>query len=209
MRKTVSISLFIIVANLILFFICIKDGINHGDPALRFQEKETVTFLSAFILGLTSFFSLVIYNLKNRLTFKSRHRKFWLFSSLGFFYLMLDEYFMFHEGMDRIVYFFVNSQRALQLDGVVVGFFGLIALLVCLRFRSELLVHRSMIPFLITGGIFLLLGAVFDQLHHLDNARWIQAFEESLEFLSVSFFLAAYVKAYFSLLDKISLFESR
>jgi hypothetical protein len=180
-----------------MIFFCIKDGLDDGNIMLRFNEKEAVTFMSALMLGLISLISLVMYLIKKKVGTQGKGFRFWLLSSIGFFYLSMDEYFMAHEGMDEMVgSLFGKDIKAWGLDGLVIGAFGLIALGVCFYFRKELFRHKDMFPFLFLGAFCLLGTVVFDQLWRLENvALTMEVIEESIKIVGVSFFFAAFLTA--------------
>jgi len=194
MKKTIKIIVFVLLLNALVIFFNIKSGIGKGDMMLRFREREAVTFLSALMLGLTSLTSLFIYRIKKKANVLSRGIKFWLFSSIGFFYLCMDEYFMAHEGMDEIVgSLFGKDIKDLNLDGLVIGCFGLLALGVCIYFRKELLKYKVIFPFLFLGAIGLCGTVVFHMLERIDIV--FEVIEESLKVIGVSFFFTSYLAA--------------
>lgn len=169
---------------------------------MRFEERQTVTFLSALTLGLTSFAGLFMYLLKKKTKEIQERYAFWLISAFGFFYLCMDEYFMAHEGIDDgIVSLFGATLGDLNLDGLVLSFFGLIGLYVCFYFRKVILKYKVMIPFLISGGGFLIGTAVFN--HFEKTHVYFQVVEESLKIAGVFVFFAAYLLATLSFMDEI------
>ena len=194
-KKTLKIIIFVLLLNALVIFLNVKSGIGKGDMMLRFREREAVTFLSALMLGLTSLTSLFIYMVKKRAKVLSREVKFWLFSSIGFFYLCMDEYFMAHEGMDEIVGTLLLGKdiKDLNLDGLVIGFFGLLALGVCFYFRKELLKYKVIFPFLFLGAFGLCGTVMFHMLERINIV--FEVIEESLKVIGVSFFLTSYLAA--------------
>jgi len=204
MKKTVKIIIFVLLLNALVIFLNIKSGIGKGDMMFRFREREAVTFLSALMLGLTSLTSLFIYKIKKKANILSRGVKFWLFSSIGFFYLCMDEYFMAHEGMDEIVgSLFGKNIKDLNLDGLVIGAFGLLALGVCIYFRKELFKHKVIFPFLFLGAFGLCGTVLFHMLERIDIV--FEVIEESLKVLGVSFFFVSYLVALSFTLGKSSI----
>ncbi len=204
-KKRIGIALILLVIiNFCIIFFSIQSGIEKNDVMLRFREQETVTFLSALALGIISFISLITYLLKKRIPQIQERYSFWLYSAIGFFYLSIDEYFMAHEGMDEWVgSWFGKNIKEMNLDGIVIAFFGLIALLICIYFRKAILKHKVMVPFLILGGFFLL-GTV--ACHMLERTHiYIEVAEESSKIVGVSMFFAAYFLGLLSFLDRISI----
>lgn len=203
--KLIKVIPIILILNFILIFFSIRDGLNKKDITLRFQERQTVTFFSALLLGFTGIISLIIYSLRKKLSPTDKGFNFWLFSSLGFFYLCIDEYFMAHEGIDNFVFsLFRESNQKLHLDGLVLGFFGLVALVICFLYRKELLRKREILPYLFLGGFCFLGMVTFDLLY--SSLRDIGILiEESFKILGVSFIFAGYILNLFSYIQKIFL----
>jgi hypothetical protein len=206
MKRTLITLCVVALFNFLLIFFCIQDGLDDGDVMLRFREREAVTFMSALLLGLGSLASLVLYLLKRKMPSADKGFRFWLMGAVGFFYLCMDEYFMAHEGMDEMVgSLFGRDVKALGLDGLVIGAFGVLAAGLCFYFRRELLRHREMLPFLFLGGFFLLGTVVFDQLWRLEDlAVTMEVIEESLKIVGVSFFFTAFLTALTSFINKTS-----
>ncbi len=197
---------FIFLASFALIFLSVKDGLARNDVMLRFAERQTVTFLSALTLGLTGLISLFIYSLKRKMKSVNERYSFWLYSGLGFFYLCIDEYFMAHEGIDSAVAsLFGSTLDDMNLDGLVIGFFGLIGLAVCVYFRRAILQYKVMLPFLISGAVFLLGTIICNQFEHINI--YVQVIEESSKIIGVFMFFAAYLLALLSFSDRFYLSE--
>jgi hypothetical protein len=203
MKKTALVIAIVLVLNLIVVFSCAKSGAKKGDMMLRFHEREAVTFLSALMLGLISLMSLILYLLKKRLPVFDKGRRFWLLSSIGFFYLCMDEYFMAHEGMDEaIASLFGKDIKHLNLDNLVIAAFGLIALGVCFYFRRELSRHKEIFPFLFFGGLGLIGTVIFHRFERIDILY--EVIEEGFKLLGVSFLFAGFLTALTSFIKSIS-----
>jgi len=204
MRKILIVIVVVLILNAIVISSCVRSGQRKGDIMLRFRERQAVTFLSALMLGIISMISLVIYFLKKKLIPPDKGRRFWLFSSIGFFYLCMDEYFMAHEGMDEAIgSLFGKYIKDWNLDGVVLAVFGLIALGICLYFRRELLKHKQILPFLLLGGICLAGTVVFHILERIDII--LEVVEESFKIVGVSFFFAGFFTVLTSFLKRLSI----
>ena len=207
-KKRNKVILVVFVLILLVIALSIKKGMEKGNITFCFQENQAVTFISALLLGLTGLTSLIIYRLKKKMYPEDKMKKFWLFSFFGFFYLCLDEYFMAHEGIDdAVASLFIKINQPLELDGLTIGFFGLVALIVCFFYRKELLKHkRESLSFFIIGFICLSGTAFFDLLHSLGNIGIV--IEESFKIMGVSFFFAGYSTVMFSLISRITMNNS-
>ncbi|MBN3040369.1 MAG: hypothetical protein JW867_04515 [Candidatus Omnitrophica bacterium] len=203
MKKSVIIIAVVLVINAIIIGASVKSGRDKGDMMLRFHEREAVTFLSALMLGLTSLSSLILFKLKTKVDSKDKGRRFWLFSSLGFFYLCMDEYFMAHEGMDEMVgSLFGKNIKYLNLDNFVIVFFGLAALAVCFCFRKELFKHKELKPFLLFGAVGLVGTVVFHAFERINIV--LEVIEESFKIVGVSFFFAGFFTTLLAYINNIS-----
>jgi len=204
MKKIVIVIAVVLILNAIVISSSIKSGLGKGDIMLRFRERQAVTFLSALMLGLISMISLVIYLLKKKLVSPDKGFRFWFLSSIGFFYLCMDEYFMAHEGMDEAVGFLFGKYiKDLNLDGLVLAVFGLIALGICFYFRRELLKHKQILPFLLLGGACLAGTVVFHILERTDIV--LEVIEESFKIVGVSFFFAGFLTVLTSFVKRLSI----
>lgn len=204
MKKIMIIIVAVLVINGIVIFASVKSGIHKGDMMLRFHERQAVTFLSALMLGATSLINLVMYKLKKKILPVATSTRFWLLASIGFFYLCMDEYFMAHEGMDEMVgALFGHDIKHLNLDNLVIAFFGLIALAVCWRFRREFLQHRQILPFLGFGAIGLVGTVIF---HHFERVNIIfEVIEESFKIVGVSFFFSGFLTVLITFINRLSI----
>ena len=207
MRKVPVIIAVVLLVNVIIIGANVSSGISKGDMMLRFQERQAVTFLSALMLGLTSLTSLIIYQLKKRSGYKSKGRRFWLFTAIGFLYLCMDEYFMAHEGMDgAVAALFGKDLGDTNLDNMVIAFFGLIALTVCLKFRKEIFKHKELLPFLALGALGLAGTVIF---HAFERVALVwEVVEESFKIVGVSFFFAGFLTVLLTYIGNLSISET-
>jgi hypothetical protein len=197
-RSHVSI-LVVLIFNALLITGSIIHGLHHRDITRYFREGETVTFFSTLFLGLTAWTAFVCSRLHAHLERNSKVN-FWNLSFVAFFYLMLDENFMFHEGMDRAILSALGRPENLyNFDGWILGAMGMVALLLVFKSRHELLRYPDFF-FLLKVGFFCFAGMVLaDQ---FEGFSMSQLFDDSLKILGVSFFLAAYTNAFLAGLDR-------
>jgi hypothetical protein len=205
MKRIFIIVIVVLLVNCITIGASVKSGIDKGDMMLRFHERQAVTFLSALMLGLISLVSLILYKLKKKVNAADRGCRFWLWSSMGFFYLCMDEYFMAHEGMDEAVgALFGKDVKDMNLDNLVIAFFGLVALWVCFKFRKEILKHKEILPFFFFGALGLLGTIVFHSFERV-SIIW-EVVEESFKIVGVSFFFAGFLNMLLSFIQKVRIF---
>jgi hypothetical protein len=192
------------VLTAVIVFGCIQSGINKNDMMLRFRERQTVTMLSGSLLALTALTSLFIYFLRRKAGEIKVTALFWLFSSLGFWYLCMDEYFMIHEGIDDWVgSLFGKDIKALNLDNLVIAFYGLLAVGVCYFYRKTILSSKVMFPCLILGGVGLAGTVVF---HSFEKVNIVyEVAEESFKLFGVVYFFEAYFLSMLSFLDRLNI----
>jgi hypothetical protein len=102
------LALVFFLVNLVAIGASIISGYRRGNVAFRFEEKQAITFFSSNQLAATSLLAWIIYLLKRKLITRdgayNRTALFWAISAFGFFYLMLDENFQIHEGMDTSLF---------------------------------------------------------------------------------------------------------
>ncbi len=192
----IKIAIFInLVFNGILVYSCTLAGINKGDAFFLFEEKQAVTFFSALFLGSTSLSAAYRSYVHYKYEEGKKFFNFWGLSSLGFFYLCMDEYFMAHEGIAAgLVEMVGGNARGTHFDGLTLAFFGLIALGVCIYFRKQILFNKNFIILCVLGACGLCGTVVFDQLEYR-GAVIYKLIEETFKIVGVTFFLSAYIIA--------------
>jgi len=180
----------------------ILSGYRKGNLALRFEEKQSITFFSSNQLAMTALLGVVIYLLRRRVIGgQPASVRFWLVSAAAFFYLMLDESFQFHEGMDsRLLELLVPDARNPRLDGLSTALYGVGAFAVCWLFRAELTRSTAALAFFGIGGVFL---AATSALNFGNAPPWRVVLEESCKLLGVASFFLAYVTAFLGSLAEV------
>ena len=187
--------------NLVAIVSGIASGYRKGDIALRFQEKQSITFFSSNQLAMTALLAAVIYLLRRHvLGRKAGSASFWLLSSLAFFFLMLDESFQFHEGIDsRLFEVFGGGTKNPRIDGLSTALYGLGALAVCWTFRRDILRFRPTFVFFGVGAVFL---AATSALNFGDAPPWRVVAEEATKLLGVCSFLLGHLTAFLGTLSE-------
>ena len=187
------------VVNVAAIVSAIASGHRKGDLALRFQEKQSITFLSANQLAMTAVVALAIWLVHRHAL--GRRGWFWLLSSIGFLFLMLDEGFQFHEGMDSRLFEMIGSgEKNPRVDGLSTALYGLGAFAVCWVFRDDILRYRPTVGFFCAGGFFL---AATSALNFGDAPAWQVVLEESCKLLGVCSFLLGFLAALFGTLAEL------
>jgi hypothetical protein len=179
-------------------------GLKKEPPTHFFEERETVTFFSCMFMAGTALTSFVIAWLNTRLTRAHAVWNFWWLSGCGFIYLCLDDYFMGHEGIDRSVLkaLGVDPER-FQLDGVVIGVFGLIAFAVCAHFRKEIIRHPTFVFLVVVAGVCLAGTVLCDQLEPVLGHHLGVVIEESFKVTGACVLFTAYLTVLFDYLKRL------
>jgi len=191
------IALVFFLINLIAIGSSIVSGYQRGKLAYRFEEKQAMTYFSSNQLAGTALMAWATY-LAHRKLLKRDPRKdrsvfFWALSALGFFFLMLDESFQIHEGLDNYISHSRTVHGDAGFDGLATLGYGVVAAGVCYYFRAELLRYRRCLIYYAIGGVFLVLTSVLD----IGNESQLQiVIEESCKILGVVAFLTAYIGAF-------------
>jgi hypothetical protein len=197
-----TLAVLVYVVNLAAIVAGILSGIEKGNLALRFEEKQSITFLSSNQLAVTSLLGWLTYLLLRRALAPQRASVlFWALSAAGFFYLMLDESFQFHEGMDsRVLELVDRGAKNPRLDGLSTAVYGLGALGVCWLFRAEITRFPAAFVFFCVGGAFLVATSA---LNFGDAAAWRVVLEESCKLLGVASFFLAHLVAFLGSLAEV------
>jgi len=191
MKRIYKFHIFALIFNALLLSNCIRGGIGKYDILYYFNEGEAVTFFSAVFLGITSYLAWLI-SYDKRLRDKTLSWfNFWSLSSFGFFYLMLDEFFMFHEGMDRAILTGLGfDKRSINFDGAILGLFGVFGLMLIYKNRKAILAHKDFVHCLYFA-FFCLAGMVIADLFE-DQRIVFEVIDDSLKMVGVTYFLMAY-----------------
>ena len=120
-RVTVSI-------NGLILLIAVFYGVSVGKPGAAFSEAGIVTYASGWQLYLCSFLCLLngYFAFGCRRKLLSKDSLFWLVSMLGFMYLAFDEFFMYHESIDRYIHQVLalnETPLTDRLDDLLVGIY--------------------------------------------------------------------------------------
>ncbi|MEX2572073.1 MAG: hypothetical protein WD737_12300 [Gemmatimonadota bacterium] len=181
--------------NIFAIIAAIISGYNMDSLTHRFEERQAITSISAIQLGATALVSWIVYLLRRTFALnggKGGGNIFWLISAAGFLYLMLDETFQFHEGMDTTVARLIGVGTDPMLDGVPTALYGLAAAALCIRYRREVTRYPGMLLFYLLGGFFLAITSVLNA----GLASSVQiVIEESAKLLGVVSFFAAHLTA--------------
>jgi hypothetical protein len=203
---TRRVALIFYTINLIAIVVAAADGVAGGEPALRFQERQAITYLSSNQLAASALLAWIVFLLRDRLRRRDAARDYahwlWAVSAAGFFYLMLDETFQFHEGMDGSVARLFGAMEDPKLDGASTLAYGVAAAALCYWFRSEIFRYRQTIWLFAVGGVFLVVTSL------LDSGEATQpkiVLEESAKLLGVVSFFLGHLAAFAGVVSELRL----
>lgn len=183
--------------NLIAIIAAAISGHLRGQLAFRFEEKQAITFISSNQLGATALLAWIVFLLRDRLQDAAgigrRMHYFWGISAAGFLYLMIDESFQLHEGMDTAVFRLFGSTTDPMIDGAATLAYGLLAASVCYHFRSEITRYGQTLRLFLLGGVFLVLTSV---LNAGEPTQLKIVLEETAKLLGVVSFLLGHLSAF-------------
>jgi hypothetical protein len=111
---------------------------------------------------------------------------------------------MAHEGIDEWVgSWFGKNIKEMNLDNLVIAFFGIIALIFCIYFRKVVLKNKIMIPFFILGGLGLTGTVIFHSFERINV--YYEVAEESFKLVGVTSFFSAYLLAFLTFRDNLQI----
>lgn len=184
------------LANLVAIVAAIMSGVADGNPAHRFEEKEAITILSAIQLAATALAAWMVHRLRRHGSTTRREGRdavFWGLSAAGFLFLMLDEVFQFHEGLDTAIVRLWGGSGDPMLDGVATAIYGVIAAAVTYRYRREILRYPATLRLFVLGGFFL---AATSLLNIGEATATGIVIEESAKLMGVVSFLLGFLAAF-------------
>ena len=114
--------------NGLILLIAVFYGVSVGKPGAAFSEAGIVTYASGWQLYLCSFLCLLngYFAFSRCRKLLSKDSLFWLVSMLGFMYLAFDEFFMYHESIDRYIHQVLalnETPLTDRLDDLLVGIY--------------------------------------------------------------------------------------
>ncbi len=206
--KTIAISIF--GFELIAIIMAIGIGLSNGDPFKHFEEFHFMTLFSFFQLLFLAALSHKIFTI--RVSKKTKHILrspgfIWAIIAYGFFFLALDEMFLIHEAIDKIVHIVFNIEETGltdRMDDIVVFVYGVIGMSILYLHRSELRKYKAALPFLVYGLLVFLIMVILDVLSNradilamvfadnslVDTLRsWLLTVEDSLKIFAEGIFI--------------------
>jgi len=194
----------IVLLNIIAIVLAIILGLQEKHISTFFQERQTVTFISAVQITLSSLFCLFIFLIKKRVNLESTKKNiFWLINSLVFLLAAIDEYFMLHEGIDGdIATFFFGIKKNPHLDGLTLALYGVTACILFFKFKQEIKKMKQFLPVFYFGGFFFFLSITLD----LKSTNEIQIIlEESCKLIAVGLLFSGILSIFVEITKKIDI----
>jgi hypothetical protein len=213
MARVVAI---VLCADLLLLALAIADGLFlHGDPRRRFQEGQSMTWLSAahlVAMGLIAWRILVLRKAQTRQPILRSPLLIWALMAAGFLFLAVDELFEIHEQVDHAIHsLFGIAETSLtdRIDDLLILLYLVIGLAAVYIARGELLRYRRTLPFFAAGLVLALVMVVLDVLtNDVDPLRmllpraylgpvflWAPVAEDAFKVLAEAFFLLGFIQA--------------
>ena len=206
--KRITISVF--AFELIAIIIAIGIGLSSGDPFKHFEEFHFITWFSFVQLLFLSVLSCRMFDI--HVSGKTKHVLrsagfIWAIIAFGFFFLALDEIFLIHEGIDKIVHIVFNIEETGltdRIDDILVFVYGVIGMSILYLHRSELRKYKAALPFLVYGLLVFLIMVILDVLTNradilamvfADNSlvgilrSWLLTVEDSLKIFAEGIFI--------------------
>lgn len=188
----------VILINYTAINIALYLGVKAGNVALLFEECQPITFLSSLQLISISYLALFTYIIGRVLhsqdAYKTKQIKIWLFSAILFAFCTIDEYFMLHEGIDGdIATIFFGIKRNPHLDGLTLGIYLLIAGLLFLKFKEEILKYKDAVILFCVAGVFFIFSIALD-LKSVDRFKIV--LEETSKLVSVMLILLGHINIF-------------
>jgi hypothetical protein len=140
-------------------------------PSLFFDEGSLITWLSFLQLLLMGFFSYKIYLIK-KTNQKHREHFFWLIASLGFVFMAVDDLGQIHEKLEGLIQYILRLEDSFwlnRLDDLLIGMYGIIAVLMIYNFRQEFKQYQGFFYLFTIGFIFLGCTVFIDLINHHEN----------------------------------------
>jgi uncharacterized membrane protein YsdA (DUF1294 family) len=191
-----------ILLNIIICLVAALAGHKKHDAYHYFQERMAMTFISALLLGLTSLCAFTLSYVRKQAALAKSRLDFWLISSVGFFYLMIDEYFMLHEGMDTpLLKLFGENSQVVNLEGLIFAVMAIFGITIAVKCRREITERKDFVVFCVLATVCLAGMILFDLLNQ-DNPV-IKVIEETFKLTGVTFFFTAYFSAMLSQIKQV------
>lgn len=202
----------VILANALVISGALLIGILSGKPGLAFEEGELVTYFSTLQLGACAVASgFNCYFVFSSAKKWSRECVFWIVIAGGFAFGALDESFLFHERIDKVIHEILSLQQTPwtdRFDDLIVGLYvGMAAWFVFMGAKVESFLDQTKRLF----ALGLMIAVVMVGLDLLTNGRefmtwlfgpglgmllrtWLSILEDCLKLAAVAIFLIGLVR---------------
>jgi hypothetical protein len=172
----------------------------EDQPTRWFDEKQTMTSYSATLLYTCLLLSFVNFLAARSFSYPRSSarplKRFWALGMAGFFVLMIDEFFVMHEGVGGAIAYrllgLAKSPLADRFDGFIVAFYGLAAIVILAIYRHDLKKIPGFIAFLLVGAVF---GATSVIMDLGGGSLWGVYLEEGTKILANASFVLACLAA--------------
>jgi len=181
----------------------VSAGLHRGQATFYFKEHEFITFISALQLGFAAMTAWSVY-IVQRGAGRGTGRRFWALCSFAFFWLMCDEWFMIHEGIDDGILGamgYTPAGRHFLYDWLVIAGYGVGALLVSIRYYREVLCTRRRAGLFVAAAAFFLAQTVVDA---WSGGAWLMVMEEGFKLISICLFFLFFLAAFYDSVESVT-----
>jgi len=201
-KEIIWITLVTLFVNLFVLIASIVAGDIRGNVSFYFKEREAVTLFSAIQLAASSLIALQIFIIRKKYDRKDGYW-FWFLCSFGFLWLMCDELFMIHEGIDDGILGalgYVPSGKHFLYDWIVIALYGAAALVLSVKYQREIVKSRTRILFFVSAGLFYVAQTGIDA---FAIGATQMVVEESLKLVSVCLFFLFFITVFFEVIGEL------
>lgn len=150
---------FVLIAFLIFF---------SDDPKKYFKEWHLITWISLIKLLTISYINWNIFATRkgNDASFNlTTNYSIWLIVAFGFLFLGLDEIFLIHENIDKLIHKLLKMQETSfsdRIDDLIVLIYAILGILILYSYKDELLKFTKAFSYLFIGFLFLFFRIFID-----------------------------------------------
>ncbi len=142
-------------------------GFSIGSSGAGFDEGGFGTISSIVLLALISIVNLQIWSVRRRDALHEPHAMpiIWIIIALGFAFLALDDAFMIHENLDKLIHRLARiteTETTDRIDDFLIFLYGVLGAAALYFYRSEITRIPGLVVFLKVGFALMVLHVVFD-----------------------------------------------
>ena len=165
----------VLLLNLLVVALVILISFPFQQVEQQFKDGGFIDIFSGIQLFVIAYYAYQVFKARPKTASRNFWRSpsaIWGVISAGFAFLALDELATIHEGLDKLIHLVLNLQEtgwSDRIDDLIVGLYGVIAIMLLVTYRRELKRYQSVFPYVLGGFVLLFCMVGIDTLANRDD----------------------------------------